>query len=129
MIFIDGVNYVSDVNNIPEKIVVIILCAFIICVSAVMVKFMIVELACNFRKKNKDKTIMLENILLFLLTIVSVCNVIASTMMSVTIVFGRSADKYIVNISADVNMDEFLSTYEIIAYDDSDRTFTIKMRE
>lgn len=72
---------------------------------------------------------MLENILLFLLTIVSVCNIIASTMMSVNSVFGRSADKYIVNISADVNMDEFLSTYEIIAYDDSDRTFTIKMRE
>lgn len=129
MNFIDGVNYVSDVNNIPETIVVIILCAFVICVSAVMVKFMIVELACNFRQKNKDKTIMLENILLFLLTIVSVCNVIASTMMSVNIVFGRSADKYIVNISADINMDEFLSTYEIIAYDDSDRTFTIKMRE
>lgn len=129
MNFIDGVNYVSDVNNIPEKIVVIILCAFVICVSAIMVKFMIVELACNFRNKNKDKNIILENILLFFLAIISVCNVITSILMGFNSTFCSSANKYKVNISEDVNMDEFLSTYEIIEYDDSDRTFTIKMRE
>ena len=129
MNFIDGVNYVSDVNNIPEKIVVIILCAFVICASAIMVKFMIAELACNYRNKNKDKNIILENILLFFLAIISVCNVITSILMGFNSTFCSSANKYKVNISEDVNMDEFLSTYEIIEYDDSDRTFTIKMRE
>lgn len=44
-------------------------------------------------------------------------------------VYNDLSDKYIVTISSEVNMDEFLNTYEIVKYDDDDRTFTIKVRE
>ena len=133
MEFINGVTYVSDVKNIPETIITIIITiilgVFVICVSALMIKFMFGELAYNFRNKNRDKTITLENILLFLLVIASVCNIIVTIMISFNCFFGRKADMYMVNISADVNMDEFINTYEIVKYDDDDRTFTIKVRE
>ena len=106
MEFINGVNYVSDVSKINEVLFVIIWC------------LLLDEEDSSQKKKRK------LNILKIIATIG-----FAAAFVYGAFVYNDLSDKYIVTISSEVNMDEFLNTYEIVEYDDDDRTFTIKVRE
>lgn len=127
MEFIDGVNYVSDVMGFPAKIVWINI-AIAICVITFVNVLVILWLPENAKENTKYKKV----IELFYIAsiIVPLCGIaVIFNLLFDPFKLKIPTGEYKVSISSDVNMEEFIDTYEIIEYDDNDRTFTIKVRE
>ena len=122
MELINGVNYVSDVSKITEVLFVIIWCLLLVCICYLSIRNMILRSSDEEDSSQKKKRKL--NILKIIATIG-----FAAAFVYGAFVYNDLSDKYIVTISSEVNMDEFLNTYEIVKYDDDDRTFTIKVRE
>lgn len=125
MKFIDGVNYVSDVMGFPAIIVWINIA---ICVITFVNVLVILWLPENAKENTKYKKV----IELFYITsiIVPLCGIaVIFNLLFDPFKLKITTGEYKVSISSDVNMEEFIDTYEIIEYDDNDRTFTIKVRE
>lgn len=116
MNFIDGVTYVSDVMAFPKIVIWLSLAIVVLDVAVLLGSFC-------FPKSPKSLipiTLSILVICCFAIPIIAVFDPFH---------FKVSTDKYKVSISSDVDMKEFIDTYEIIEYDDTDRTFTIKIRE
>ena len=125
MEFIDGVNYVSDVMGFPAIIVWINIA---ICVITFVNALVILWLPENAKENTKYKKV------IELFYIASIIVPLCGTAVIFNLLFDPfklkiPTGEYKVSISSDVNMEEFIDTYEIIEYDDNDRTFTIKVRE
>ena len=129
MEFINGVNYVSDVMDFPAIVARLNTAIFVITsVNALVNVLVTLWLPENVKENTKYK----KGIDLFYTAsmIVALCGI--------AVIFNSLYDpfklkiptgEYKVSISSDVNMEEFIDTYEIIEYDDNDRTYTIKVRE
>ena len=116
MDFIDGVNYVSDAMAFPKIVLWLSLAIVVLSVAILLGSFC-------FPKSPKS----LIPIALSILVIC--CFAIPIIVVFDPFNFKVSTGEYKVSISSDVDMKEFIDTYEIIEYDDNDRTFTIKIRE
>lgn len=129
MEFIDGVNYVSDVMALPEIVIWLSLAIFVLSVAALFGSICFLGWADNKCISNKCKKVV-ESLFPIALSIFGIC----WFAMFINASFDpfnikTPTGKYKVSISSDVDMKEFIDTYEIIEYDDNDRTFTIKIRE
>lgn len=126
MNFIDGVTYVSDVMVLPEIVIWLSLAIVVLSVAALFGSIGFLEWA---EKANKWIKVSKSLIPITLSILVICCFTISIIAVFDPFNFKVSTDKYKVSISSDVDMKEFIDTYEIIEYDDNDRTFTIKIRE
>lgn len=131
MYFIDGVNYVSDVMALPDVLILIGLTvsALSIAAFAFLGRFCFLEKMYDKCVSNKykkvAKTLLPIPLAIWFCTIAALLITHFFDPLSLKI----STGEYMVSISSDVDMKEFIDTYEIIEYDDNDRTFTIKIRE
>lgn len=126
MNFIDGVTYVSDVMALPEIVIWLSLAIVVLSVAALFGSIGFLKWA---EKANKWIKVSKSLIPITLSILVICCFTISIIAVFDPFNFKVSTDKYKVSISSDVDMKEFIDTYEIIEYDDNDRTFTIKIRE
>lgn len=126
MNFIDGVTYVSEVMALPEIVIWLSLAIVVLSVAALFGSIGFLEWA---EKANKCIKVSKSLIPITLSISVICCFAIPIIAVFDPFNFKVSTDKYKVSISSDVDMKEFIDTYEIIEYDDNERTFTIKIRE
>ena len=126
MEFIDGVNYVSDVMVFPEIVIWLSLAIVVLSVAALFGSIGFLEWA---EKANKCIKVAKSLIPITLSILVICCVAIPIIVIFDPLNFKVSTGEYKVSISSDVDMKEFIDTYEITEYDDNDRTFTIKIRE
>ena len=128
MKFIDGVNYVSDVMGFPAIIPWIFIAITLILLGALLLdalfgSVILIDCEAKYKKAAKPLFCIATSLLgifwfvIFIIALLDPFNIKEPT------------GEYKVSISSDVNMEEFIDTYEIIEYDDNDRTFTIKVRE
>ena len=121
MEFINGVTYVSDVMAFPAIVAWIFIAITIILLGALFGSVILIE--CEYKKAAKTLFCVGTSML-------GICwIVLAITAFLDPFNLKEPTGEYEVSISSEVNMDEFLNTYEIVKYDDDDRTFTIKVRE
>lgn len=121
MEFINGVNYVSDVIAFPAIVAWIFIAITIILLGALFGSVILIE----YEYYKAAKTLFCVSV-----SMLGGCWIV----LAITALFDpfnlkEPTGEYEVSISSEVNMDEFLNTYEIVEYDDDDRTFTIKVRE
>lgn len=120
---INGVTYISGVNKVAEVLPIVVICLLLVCGMHLSLRNMILKLA-------DEEGIITRKIkrLLTTLNIAFAIGVVASGVYGIYC-YNDMPDKYIVSISSDVDMEEFLEKYEIVEYNDNDRMFTIKVRE
>ncbi|MGN1106555.1 MAG: hypothetical protein ACI4RH_07875 [Huintestinicola sp.] len=118
---INGVIYVSNANKVVEALSVVNICLLLVCGVYLSLRNMILKLA-------DEEGIITKKSLLTALNIAFAIGIVGSGAYGIYC-YNDMPDKYIVNVSSDVDMEEFLDTYEVVEYNDNDRTFTIKVRE
>lgn len=118
MIFINGVNNVTEIMKFPEWvriisviILLIILVAFIWCSS-------------KYQSVSKERTVKKADVVFFVSVVLffSVMSELALDYMDLQIATGE----YEVSVSDETDMNKFVDTYEIVSY--SDGKYTIKMK-
>lgn len=123
MEFINGVNYVSEVMALPAIFAWIFIAIALILLGALFGSVILLDCEAKYKKAAKP--------LFYVAT--SLFGILGIVMFIIVFFdpfnFKEPTGEYEVSISSEVNMDEFLNTYEIVKYDDDDRTFTIKVRE
>ena len=120
MEFINGVNYVSDVIAFPAIVAWIFIAIIIILFGALFGSVILIEYEYKAAKTLFCVSVSMLGICWIVFAIIALFDPFN---------LQEPTGEYEVSISSEVNMDEFLNTYEIVEYDDDDRTFTIKVRE
>lgn len=123
MKFIDGVNYVSDVKGFPAIIPWIFIAITLILLGALFGSVILIDCEAKYKKAAKPLFCIATSLLGIFWFVIFINALLDPFNLK------EPTGEYKVSISSDVNMEEFIDTYEIIEYDDNDRTFTIKVRE